>query len=76
MDRGAWWATVCKVAKSLTQLERHSTHIRFWLRWVFIALLWLSLVAASGSALRGWLGLLTAGASLVAEHSSRARGLQ
>ena len=26
MDRGAWWATVQRVAKSWTQLERLSTH--------------------------------------------------
>ena len=26
MDRGAWWATVHGVAKSLTQLKRLSTH--------------------------------------------------
>ena len=27
MDRGAWWATVHKVAKSRTRLNRHSTHV-------------------------------------------------
>ena len=27
MDRGAWWATVHRVAKSWTLLERLSTHI-------------------------------------------------
>ena len=26
MDRGAWWATVHGVAKSLTQLKRLNTH--------------------------------------------------
>jgi len=26
VDRGAWWATVCRVAKSLTQLKQLSTH--------------------------------------------------
>ena len=26
MDRGAWWATVHRVAKSQTQLKRHSMH--------------------------------------------------
>ena len=26
MDKGAWWATVHRVAKSQTQLKRHSTH--------------------------------------------------
>ena len=26
MDRGAWWATVHKVAKSQTQLKQLSTH--------------------------------------------------
>ena len=26
MDRGAWWATVHRVAKSLTRLERLSVH--------------------------------------------------
>ena len=28
MDRGAWWATVCRVAKNRTQLKRLSMHIR------------------------------------------------
>ena len=28
MDRGAWWATVHRVAKSLTRLKRLSTHAR------------------------------------------------
>ena len=68
MDRGAQWATVYRVAKSRTQLKRLSTHIHFWLWWVFIAALWLSLAAASRSILRCWLRLLTAVASLVAEH--------
>ena len=27
LDRRAWWATVHRVAKSLTQLKRLSTHI-------------------------------------------------
>jgi len=31
MDRGAWWATIRRVAKSLTQLKRLSTHSH--LRW-------------------------------------------
>ena len=26
VDRGAWWATVCRVTKSLTQLKQLSTH--------------------------------------------------
>ena len=39
--------------------------IYFWLRWVLIAVCRLSLVAASGVAVRG---LLIAVASLVAEH--------
>ena len=25
-DRGAWWATVCRVSHSLTQLKQLSTH--------------------------------------------------
>ena len=29
MDRGAWWATVHKVAKSQTQLKRLTTQIGF-----------------------------------------------
>ena len=29
MDRGAWWATVHKVAKSRTQLKRLTTQIGF-----------------------------------------------
>ena len=28
MDRGAWWATVHRVAKNQTQLKRLSTHAR------------------------------------------------
>ena len=28
MDRGAWWATVCEVIKSQTQLSRHTQHQR------------------------------------------------
>ena len=28
MDRGAWWATAHKVAKSQTQLNQLSTHAR------------------------------------------------
>ena len=28
MDRAAWWATVCRVAKSQTQLKQLSTHAR------------------------------------------------
>ena len=28
MDRGVWWATVCRAAKSWTRLSEH-THIRF-----------------------------------------------
>ena len=28
MDRGAWWATVRRVAKSWTQLKRLSTHAK------------------------------------------------
>ena len=28
LDRGAWWATVHKVSKSWTRLERLSTHAR------------------------------------------------
>ena len=42
--------------------------IYFWLRWVFVAVLGLSLVAASGLSLVAVCGLLTAVASLVAEH--------
>ena len=41
----------------------------FWLHWVFVAMFGLSLVVASrGYSLLGVLGLLTAVASLVAEH--------
>ena len=32
MDRGAWWAIVCEVAKSWTQLKRLSMHIWAGLR--------------------------------------------
>ena len=28
MNRGAWWATVCRVAKSQTQLKQPSAHAR------------------------------------------------
>ena len=28
VDRGAWWATVCEVIKSQTQLSRHTQHQR------------------------------------------------
>ena len=27
MDRGAWWATVCRIAKSWTQLRQLSMHL-------------------------------------------------
>ena len=27
MDRGAWWATVCRVAKSWTELKQLSMHL-------------------------------------------------
>ena len=30
MDRGAWWATVHRVAKSQTQLKRLRMHVRFY----------------------------------------------
>ena len=30
MDRGAWWATVHGIMKSLTQVKRVSTHTRSW----------------------------------------------
>ena len=30
MDGGAWWATVCGVTKSRTQLKQLSTHPRFF----------------------------------------------
>ena len=29
MDRGAWWATVCRVIKSQTQLNQLSMHKKF-----------------------------------------------
>ena len=29
MDRGAWWATVRRVAQSQTQLKQLSTHVRY-----------------------------------------------
>ena len=31
MDRGAWWATVHRAAKSQTRLKKLSTHTRTWL---------------------------------------------
>ena len=34
MDRGAWWATVYRVAKSQTQLSDFHTHTQ-WLEWGF-----------------------------------------
>ena len=30
MDRGAWWATVHKVAKSRTRLKQLGTHARIY----------------------------------------------
>ena len=42
--------------------------IYFWLRWVFVALRGLSLLAASGGYSVAVRGLLIAVASLVAEH--------
>ena len=33
MDRGAWWATVCRAAKSQTQLKWLSTHVVTTLHW-------------------------------------------
>ena len=42
--------------------------IYFWLHWVFVAVRRLSLVAASGVCFMAVHGLLTAVASLVAEH--------
>ena len=35
MDRGAWWATVCRAAKSWTRLKQLSTHACtcLWLEW-------------------------------------------
>ena len=27
MDRGAWWATVCRVAKSWTEMKQLSMHL-------------------------------------------------
>ena len=51
--------------------------IYFWLRWVFIAAHWLSLVAASGGLLFVAVrGLLIVVASLVAEHRLYAHGIQ
>ena len=42
MDRGAWWATVHRVAQNLTQLKRLSAHTRvsitnrwFWMSCAF-----------------------------------------
>ena len=32
MDRGAWRATVCRVAMSQTRLKRLSTHTLLWAR--------------------------------------------
>ena len=29
MDRGAWWATVRRVAQSQTRLKQLSTHVRY-----------------------------------------------
>ena len=30
MDKGTWWATVHRVAKSRTQLKRVNTHTQVW----------------------------------------------
>ena len=30
MDRRAWWATVCRVAKSQTQLNQHACILVYW----------------------------------------------
>ena len=38
MERGAWWATVHRVIKSLTQLKQLSTHILC--QWIFLSLDW------------------------------------
>ena len=49
----------------------------FWLHWVFMALQWLSLVAASGGySMVSVHGILTAVASLVVEHRLLACRLQ
>ena len=32
MDRGAWWATVHRLAESQTRLKQHSKHVCFWLQ--------------------------------------------
>ena len=47
---------------------KKNNFIYFWLRWVFVAARGFSLVAASGLSLVAVCGLLTAVASLVAEH--------
>ena len=38
MDRGAWWATVHRVAKSWTRLKRLITHGRYWAIIVYLGL--------------------------------------
>ena len=39
MDRGAWWATVCSVAKSQTRLKQLSMHLFCDNIFVFLILL-------------------------------------
>ena len=34
MNRGAWWATVYRVAKVKTQLKQHSSSMKLLMTWV------------------------------------------
>ena len=36
MDRGVWWATVYRVAKSWTRLKRLNTHAHVWFKLPFL----------------------------------------
>ena len=44
MDRGAWWAKVCKVTKSWTRLKQLSTHATVPEEWAYIFIFLWSLV--------------------------------
>ena len=58
-----------QASKSLSLLKKFHLFTCLWLHWVLVAVLWLSLIAASrGYSLVVVHGLLTAVASLVVEH--------
>ena len=58
-----------QASKSLSLLKKFYLFTYLWLHWVLVAVLWLSLIAASrGYSLVVVHGLLIAAASLVVEH--------